>query len=423
MKKLPALLTLILCVTMLASCGGDGEETTTKKKVKVTVPPVTEKVDPFNYNADPSTFFKVETFEKSNNFRKTTVDAMKKLGSIEWVCSKDFKISQTEGLVGWHVDYGFKEGQTYHGLPYANKTTGYDEFARLIKDGKYTDGKSESNGWNDIFGLQCVTSVNYALQTCINIDINSSKQLNPGCDEFLTDHLSVLGDIEIVKDINTQTTVLKNGAQKMAQAYALLKPGDLIFEGGNYNHLRLISGETKVVKNDKGQINLNSSTVTTCEQVNHLESDKSGSFVEKNGYDTTWWLDHTYTFSELIASNYMPLTLKEYGHEADYDAPYIGLNNEIKAETLAKGTLSGTVSSNMPLRYVLYQLLDDKGNVVSEYLSSYRKEAYRNATSNKYNAEMLFKDSVAHGQNYTFRLYGCIAAGEKLLQETNFTYN
>ena len=419
MKKLIALMLLVLSVLVLASCGGDGSEETTKKKVKITNPPVESTAEP-ETKVDLSTLYKVVEFDKSKDFRTTVVNKMKEMGSIEWTCTKSFKISQK--YEGWDVNYGFTEGVVYHGIPYADKPTGLFEFSRRVVDGKYTDGDKDVNDMPSIYGLQCVTSVNFAIQSCINFDANASRFYNPAHEEFMSDHFDVLGDIEVIKDGDTKTSVIKNGAQKMAEAYALLEPGDIVFEGSGYNHARLISGKTRVVKNDKGQISLTQSKVITCEQVNQLESGHDAAFIKKNGYDSTWWIDHEYSFNDLFGHNYMPITLKEYGHENDADAPYVALDNEIKAETLAKGSINGSVSSNMPLRYVLYQLVDANGKVVSETIGSNRYKRSGFTISNIYNADSLFANAV-HGQTYTFRMYGCIVAGEALLSEVNFTFN
>ena len=417
------LLFLLLCSFVLTSCGGNSGEETTKKKVaisqtpKETEAPEGSEGSKQQEDAIFAASYKVEKFEKPTDLRQTVVDAMRKMADMEWVCTVEHTVKNKFDT--WSIDYTFKKGQVYHGIPYANLGTNYDEFARLIVDGKW--GYDGPEGWTEgIPGNQCTSSINQAVKTCCNVSIKETPGMIPGHSVFQSQKFSQVGDYETTKDNTTTDIVKKNGPDKMYECYAKMQKGDIIITSDITSHTRLVA-DVVVERNPAGRINFNKSYVVTIEQTNTLESMKDPKFIAEHGYDSTWWVDHHYTFSTLFDTAFVPFTLKAYDDEII--EPYIALNTEIKPETLAKGTISGTVSSNLIIHHVLYQLLDKDGNVVSEVFSRTAQENKdAHVANNKYSSEELFKNAV-HGTNYKFRMTVGIGPGEKVMSEVDFTFN
>ena len=420
MKKTLLLISLLLCALILVSCGGNGGDETTKKKVKITQAPAetdapkqTEVTE-----VDPSTFYNVVKLDKpGDNLRQQTLDAMRKLANIEWICTADHTVKNQ--FESWGINYTFKAGQKYHGLPYSQGFSNYDEFAHMIVDGKY--GYTGPESWDaGLPGLQCMSSINMAIKTCCDITLCETANVIPSNERYKEDLFKPIGDFTYEKGDLTEDIVKRNGADKMYECYSKLQKGDVVISYNASANIRLVA-DVVFVKNPNGQVNYRRSYVVTLEQTNTLESMANPKFIEKNGYDTTWWMDHQYTFDELFNSTYIPMTFKAY--DEPVKEPYVALETEIKADTLAKGDIPGNVRSNYRIHHVLYQLVDANGNVVSEACERTESEnhnAYK--VNNKYNASELFKNAV-HGTNYTFRLFVGIGPGERQVAEVNFTYN
>ena len=245
-----------------------------------------------NYNPNPNTPYNQEASETA---RQKVVDYMKKMSNIEWTPKETF-IIYNDGTYGeYSVSTGstamyaiFYKGQTYHGIPYVNKTlTQYESFEEMrdnaeikplvdengnsidadnftsklwswslknnlkrewISDGNggwkldpehhfpenFTDAQKAEGLENakNFPGSDCWAALIYGWNTVLNNN-EETKRLT-SIDNMLTFENGTVpvGDYEILwehiqKDRNrTELITQANGIDKMSEAYAMLKPGD-----------------------------------------------------------------------------------------------------------------------------------------------------------------------------------------------------
>ena len=411
MKKFLLLLfALALCAAMLFSCKSD-----TTDNGKETGDETTAETDGGNEDdkpqghiddlTDTSKFYKWQKFELPEDLRQAAVDYMYEQASVEWVCAEDFGVK--EEWAHWGINLDFQKGVKYTGQPYANSQVNVALFKRVLDNGTYT---SPSTSWDEVHGSQCVSSILNALQQSFIID-GWSYSLNPGSESF--DGIKV-GDYKVdVKPVNQETPTLEvcnaNGKDVIFDAYSKLQKGDTIITVNNWVHARMVVDVT-VTKNSAGILNTRRSVVKCVEQTNAFDASRSD-------VKTTWRVDKTYTFEELFADGYLPATYEEFQTGVSH-IPYITLDAENTPNVLAKKMISGNVRSNYPVRYVVLEIFDEKGEIAKEYTVRGQMNDYAFGLR-KYSYN-LFGDGLEKG-NYTFVMTAGIAAGEVEFERVEFT--
>ena len=174
---------------------------------------------------------------------------------------------------------------------------------------------------------------------------------------------------------------------------------------------RKMAKKPVLVKGANGKINPNRSYLVTVEQTDTFDG------TRKDGVNTTWWIDHQYTFSKLYETNYIPITFEVYETNVGV-IPYITLDKEPNASALSKGVVDGTVTSNYPVRYVILEVLNQNGEVAKEYTVRGQMNDYAYGLR-KYSYN-LFGKGLEKG-NYTFVMTAGIAAGEVEFERIPFT--
>lgn len=412
-----------MIVSFVVSCGNkktdegiNETESNKEETVGVTQGEEPQKEEPIRLSEEEKAKFHklVEYDLPEGSFRDAIVDYMRKCSEIKWVAKEDFSMVDKFGD-SWGVNLSYTKGTVYHGLPYTDYPVNYEYFEdELAKgDGKYFP---RSFGWNEAPGLSCYSAIYIAHQQ-FEPYMGPVKSWIPGQETFW---LEIVGGYEAPKDcLVTQDICDLNGRDKMYEAYAQLQKGDIIFDMNDIEyfnmHCRVVVGEPTIVKNGAGRVIPSRSYVTCIEQTNAFDKSRT------DGVNTTWYVDHKYTFENLFDKGYVPYTLKAYSKPtSEMEVPYLGIDTEITSDVLSKGVISGMVKSNFPIHYVRVQILDKEGNEV------FFKENGELYNKTKYSLRNYFGtvfDELEKGKEYTLILMAGIAPGNAELARVDFTYN
>lgn len=357
MKKLLTVLLLLCMLTAaLTACGnettnpaGDNTNTETtapeneKKEFTPEIIPA-EKVDP----------------------RQAVIDYMYKMANLEWTPSEDIDFTQGENKITDNLYY--KKGVKYHGIMYVtgNRTmTDYDEFsAQLNEKGEYIGPVARVNAW----GNHCSSAVRLAYDL-VQKDLKFGS--TPGMVPSKKMGTLIVGDYKYEDTFTTTDEIIDlNGAQVLFEAYTHLQPGDCILTcWGPTGHARMII-ELNVEKSASGKINAGRSHVICIEQTSSFDKQA------KDGKNTTWYVEHVYTFNELFEAKYVPLTISALNNTEKKDNEFTtrSLNT---AENITEGKLKGLVrSSYLQILSATVEVLDEQDNVVCT-------ETYKNTNSDR----------------------------------------
>lgn len=370
--------------------------------------------------ADYSKYVSYKEFAVPTDLRQAAIDYMLEEANVVWYPGEDFSTSEYFEDQGWGINLNYKKGVEYHGLPYANTYSTIADFERYLDPGRvFTTSPDRWLGvsWRSVPGLECASSVITALAHFSDISGYSSS-FCPGDKNF---NAVPVGDYTYTEGtVSTKEITSSNKTEKMFECYALLQKGDVIMrrtESGSA-HVRMIHGN-RVYRRDDGTI-LAKSFVTTLEQTNQFDKTRT------DGVNTTWYIDHTYTYDTLFLSFYVPTTVKEYT-EGVKTPFYIGLTKEIRPEDLASGKLIGSVETNSYLRNAVYELYRLDGSLAARFVKhntlDYETKQFgtwKKQFNNADYAARLF-DGLESGK-YTFVLTAGIPAGEAELARVEFTY-
>lgn len=419
MKKILALLLFVL-LFVCVSCTKENAEVNnnegeTETMVSESKPVNEPKDEPENENGiltiNPDDYYKCVVFElPKENFRDAAVNHMRAQASIEWVCSEDFAVS--EKFNSWGINLEWKKGDKCMGIPYSDTKVSLEEFKTYMVDGTFTYGSSK---WKEVPGNACMSSIFNSIQQFEPNVAGVSNQLMPSYDTF---QAIIVGDYNVPKGVKTTKEIISaNKLNDIYEAFASEITGDIVIfkdDVSDASHIRMLVEPATVVRNAAGKINPSRSSVKTIEQTNAFDK------LRKDGIKTTWFVDHVYTFNELIEKNYIPITLEIYNKDkSECEIPYLYLDKEITPSVLAKETAVSTVKSNFPIRFVKIELLDREGkhvkDVVVHDLHNTRTVSLRS------HMPKLFK-GLENG-DYTLVLTSGIAIGNAELARVDFTYN
>lgn len=417
MKRVLLFLLALLTVALLVSCGDSGNKepaVSGNETVAETVPGGNGEDEVVNQ--EPIVPINVEDYYKAvlftlpdEPFRDAIVSHMRKQSSIEWVCGAEFGVY--EKFNSWGIDLTFEKGVKYTGIPYADTKVSYIQFEEALKNGRYT---SESTAWKDVFGVQCVSSVMNSIQQFDPKTCGYSSNLTPGLKDFKG---VIVGNYKLPEDVKqTKQIIEANDPEVMWEAYASLKKGDMVIRQDLINdnsHLRVVASDPVIVRNSAGKINKSRSYITCVEQTNAFDKTRT------DGVKTTWYIDHMYTFDNLLATDYVPVTLEIYSKNiGECEVPYITLDTEITVPQIQKNALGSTVRSNFPIRYVHLDIYTKDGIFVK------RAKAYDMATAYAVNLRkysMTLTEGLENG-DYTLVVSAGIARGSAELARVDFNY-
>lgn len=393
MKKLLSLF-LLLCLCIVASCA--------KPSV---LPQPTRGV----LIIDPEKYYATHVFAlPEEDFRSAAVNHMRKQASIQWVCSGDFAVMET--FKSWGINLSFQRGETYTGIPYADTKVSYTQFENALQDGKFT---FSSTRWKDVYGVQCVSSIMNAVQQFAPNIAGWSTELMPGYPTFLGD---IVGDYIVPQGHRRTKDILEaNSQETMLAAYSQLQKGDIIITKDDIkdaSHLRMLVEDPTVVLDASGKIDPAQSFVKTIEQTNQFDKTRT------DGVKTTWYVDHTYTFEKLYATDYVPVTLDIYNQNpAECQLPFIVLDQEVDSAELLAGTTTSKVRSNFPIRHVTFTVYSPAGKQVKQ-VKAYDLANIYSVKLGEYGPSLV--PGLGKGE-YSLVLTAGIAVGDAELQRLSFT--
>ena len=351
----------------------------------------------------------VNGYETEADFKKAVPDGRtftyvgeEKMRDI--VLENAYRIAETEWTTDSTLYYGYSAlgsaaagDQTYPaGYPYRGPAYtrifkhGYELWTESIVDGKYTGGYTPATGW----GMDCTS---FAYDCYSRVSRSASwvlwqTQSDP--------KLKLLGDLQTRangadatdpdKDVSVVYTdydiVNKdfNSEQAMYNAYAQLKPGDIVTtytSDGKHIHIRIVADTPEVKYLYGNYIYGTSSKLAFIEQANtyiyyYLENGtkKSGSTTSQNLVDRVTELKNsgcellyitsiiddgykTYSFNDLYKESYVPLTIAEYETGKVEDLNFQSVLLPKAKDDFSQG-FSATVAANYHINKFTIQLLD-----------------------------------------------------------------
>lgn len=429
MKKILIMLFVLMLSLAIVACGNADKNNGEETKIQQTDSEQTGNEDPDNEpekkvsalpeGIKPEDYAKFVQFELPENFRQAAVDYMKKMAAFEWTPVDTYTLGKD--VENWRYSLTYEKGKTYRGLPYSSGNRALEEYIINIEEnnGKFKDPTPADEIQNMVnnkkaWGVECNSSTNAAIQQFSPRVKDIARQYMPS---FTKEFVGILlGDIKVTPDLQrTEYIVQENDAETIYAAYSELKLGDIILskkEDKGVCHVRMISVEPEVVRNGTGKINPSRSYVKCVEQTDAFDKTRT------DGVLTTWRVDKQYTFGELYKSNYLPITLEEYQTNVSV-IPYLALDEIPSATTLAKGMLSGTVSSDFPIQYCYLELYNKSGELVNRCV---KFENYGVSKMVLRNSSYSLFDKVEAGE-YTLVIKAGLHCGNAELCRVDFTYN
>lgn len=422
-KTLLLVLSVLLVLTALVSCGGEKEpvETDPPKKdpIKTEAPEEESTTENPYTNHTPTELSKpleeydfVHTFKApEGNPRDIVYNYMLAMAKIEWVATESWVTTWKEqGDFG--VNLSYDAGKTYYGVPYARTNGTLDEFEQFVIDGTF---KPNSPWYEEIVGNHCSSSMVMAFQQVI--DLTYSGSLKPTVSR--TGLIQFPDGVEIppprANNPNnpdnwlSETVFAHNGQEAMFNGFAQLDKGDILYKNiDGSGHTRMVH-KVETFKSPTGKLMPNRSYVYCLEQTNAwYDSNKN----------STWWIDKKYSFSTLWDTQFMPTTLCIYHEENPVitDA-HLTMTGKNTPENIMK-TLKGTLESNYPMTYARVTITDKDGKIVAESMKYNLTKEYKINLRSMHSALNL--DELPAG-TYTFKLRGGIARGGVDIESFQFT--
>lgn len=347
---------------------------------------------------------------EGKNYRKIVKDYMMKMAMVEWTPKESFDI-KWKGDPRFKIELRYEKGVTYHGITYTDTKGNFDMFEQLLENGVFTPN---SEYYEECFGNHCSSSMDMAFQQCFDFPYTGTVKPNSrrGTMLKLCGNLkqpTVYGDGYDAADvwaINSKNDVM--------EAFASVDTGDILYysDKRKSGHARMISLPAEVVRFDNGLIDPENSYIYTVEQTNAWDKTEAA-----QGRNTTWFVDHKYSFAKLYEKRFKPVTFTAYTSGEKLKDAYIIYSGKNNAETIKNG-VSGTVTTTFPLTYVRITIRDKEGNLVRHGIFYNLPNDYHVDISEL--NEQLNLDTLEKG-TYSFKLRAGIARGGADFENFEFT--
>jgi len=296
--------------------------------------------------------------------RQIVLDFFRLQLTFQWTPKESFAYSITT----YKEPRGFSKNVVYAGLPYQGSSRAgnlywvmeyYDPRTGILDNTGMTGQE-----FSEMLGNHCTSSPFWAWARVVN----STSRYTNVC---MTKHYGFLPVGDYAYDTlqwselePTKAVCKANGAQRMFEAYALLKPADGIFLfyslGGN-SHCRMVSSYPEVVRNADGTINGDESYLLFMDQGSGLKDyiAEDGSTVQLQGK-----VDTKATFAELFSKSYVPFTFAEFLGTDPVEPGQVTL--ALPESAAVSDLIGGKIVSNYPIACVLVTMKDAKGKVTYE---------------------------------------------------------
>ena len=337
---------------------------------------------------------------EGDNYRKIVKDYMLKMANITWTPKETFSI-KWKGEPRFKIDLTYEKGVTYHGMTYCDTKGTLDMFEQLLEDGVFT---ASSEFYDECFGNHCSASMDMAYQQCFDFPYTGTVKPNPQRGMML----KLVGDLKLPTAYGTAYDSADvwaiNSKNDVMEAFAKVDTGDILYYSDKHKsgHARMISLPAEVVRFDNGLIDPENSYIYTIEQTNAW--DKTDAAQGKN---TTWWIDHKYSFDTLYKKRFKPVTFTAYTSGEKLKDAYVIYSGKNTADSIKNG-VSGTVTSTFPLTYVRITITDKDGKLVRTAIKYNLPKSYYEDISEM--NEELNLNTLEKG-TYKFNLRAGIARG------------
>ena len=420
MKKflMTLLAVLLVAVTALSlvACGGE-------KDVEIKGPSkdvsAYESGDGFEVVNDPLSWDAINKFPVVHDGmtieegRKLVVDFFRYCKTAVWMPDDNYeykiKSANTESeMVTGYVKYG--------GLPYISLASGniYRLMDYMDPETAVVDIKS-AGAKPTLFGNQCSFGSYVGAGRVINSAKYSwTKGMTP-INGFVP-----VGDYEIRNDVqnfsnggyNTITVLQENGQEKMNEAYAGLKAGDIIVYFTTAGHVVMISEDAVVVRDDAGKIDPVQSYVMVIDQTpghDSMTNAAGDSFNYEKNVDAKW------TFQKLFSGNYVPYTFNEWLGQNPIESSKTTYSHS--GDTISLQQLNGTVVESNYGIMDIYASVYNANNVEVYKMAMRAQETdvrelkFQNTG---YNVDIWgTEENIYADQEYTVKIYAQISTGER----------
>ena len=224
--------------------------------------------------------------------RKQAVDYMREMSNIKWTPEEDIDLTTIKKTLY------YKKGETYYGVIYnVNRGVDGETFSSHIdENGVFTGPFDKPNcPGNHCTSAILITWRKFGDKTTAGWTANMMPQCGTG--------ILCLGDIEWKdEDKTTIEMVERTNANTVYEAYALMQEGDaILYCFGPTGHARMIC-ENHIVRKEDGKIDPEESYIITIEQTSSFDK-------MRPDINTTWYVDHKYTYERIHESNYIPITV------------------------------------------------------------------------------------------------------------------
>lgn len=273
--------------------------------------------------------------------RKQVVDYMYRTCTFRWIPTKDMRYS--DSCASKHAQ-SWKAGTIYFGPPYAHLSLSLEAMDALVGDDGMLDASVPAENFHYFFGSDCADSMYWAYSQ-ISSKVTYTLTENAIC----TNGMLPVGGYDVTSTTSTAAICSDNGAEKMYEAYACVRPGDALLFGPG--HFRMAAESAYVFRNADGTIDPQKSYIVTHEQ---------GSLGYAMEARHSSCLTNTkYTFARLFADKYIPLTIEAFTVGAD--EIQVSTTNTVTDKT---GLAAGVVSSNYRINWVALKITDAAGKVI-----------------------------------------------------------
>ncbi len=268
-----------------------------------------------------------------DEIRAMVVKAMRDELSIVWYPERDAEYTFTSTVTGQKKDFQLYTATNYAGLPYTNAITGLMQFWEYYDPA--TGRVRIPYDTDHTLGNQCAGSIIWAWQSCVS-SVKFKSIATRGTKGVLQ-----LGDFTYTT--GTMATCETNGAQVMYEAYALVKPADLLVSGTPGDNHVIMAILDAHVERSGGVIDGKKSYIMIQDQRGGQRSNTSTYVITENGetHHYAGRLSAKYTFESLFTRGYLPYTCAEFQGLKSYTLPGVQADRSITSfDTLNAATLS-----------------------------------------------------------------------------------
>lgn len=308
---------------------------------------------------------------------------MRQMATVLWRASEDITYSNGSKSVDPLVDSlsnltVIKAGRLYRGIPYTH--AGSDTAALL----EYA-GEPDANGIYTVSGLSWQALNGDYTNARIGNDCSSAVGLSWGIlgnslkriakTKNLTENYGYLpvGEYMTNKEAHPYTVdvTVANGIHVMSKAYAQLQKADGVVKRNvtdtNGHTMMIVTNE--VVYGSNGDIDPIRSHVTVLEQTSGRIENQQFRYNEELGEDVylVYIIDKKYTYNDLFASGYLPITCKELIDPAPVEAPGV---SDTEPQPTLENLFKGRLTANRFISAVSVTISDADGAVVQKCSAS-----------------------------------------------------